>query len=60
LMRVIAFKMDESVLYELDRLARKYKTTRSEIIRRAIIRYLHEERQKNGGPWITSRMRVWT
>ena len=42
-MKVVTFKLEESLLKELDILAFKRNTTRSEIIRRAIRCYIRSE-----------------
>uniref|UniRef100_A0A7J3ZIJ4 Ribbon-helix-helix protein, CopG family n=1 Tax=Fervidicoccus fontis TaxID=683846 RepID=A0A7J3ZIJ4_9CREN len=39
-MRVITIKIDEELLERIDLSARKYGISRSELIRRAVIRYL--------------------
>jgi len=41
--RVVTFKVDEEVVEELDRLAKRRRLTRSELIREAIERYLREQ-----------------
>jgi len=40
MMRVITIKIDEELLERIDLSARKYGISRSELIRRAVIRYL--------------------
>ena len=47
-MRVVTFKMDESLLEELDRYAIRYGLTRSDAIRRAIIELLRSEKSRSG------------
>lgn len=43
-MRVITFKVDESLLEELDRFAKIFGVSRSEIIRNALSNYLKSAR----------------
>ncbi|AAY80724.1 ribbon-helix-helix protein, CopG family [Sulfolobus acidocaldarius] len=43
-MRVITFKVDEDLLQELDLYAINSKSSRSEIIREALIRYLKDRK----------------
>ncbi|MCE4604507.1 MAG: DUF6290 family protein [Aeropyrum sp.] len=42
-MRVVSFKIEEDLLELLEEYARKKNTTKSEIIRRALERYLKEK-----------------
>ncbi len=46
MMRVVTFKIDEELLEKIDMLARAQKKSRSEIIRKALERYLLEERNR--------------
>ncbi|ALG96873.1 hypothetical protein AZ268_gp05 [Acidianus rod-shaped virus 2] len=49
-MRVVTFKLEETLLEQLDSLAIKYQLTRSEIIRKAIEKLIEEERSKEQIP----------
>lgn len=55
-MRVISFKIEEYELELVDEYARKKKITRSELIRRAINKYIQEQEER---PYITRRIRVY-
>ena len=57
-MRVVSFKIDEKLLEELDTYCKLVLADRSEIIRRAIIYYLHHF-YKNRLVASTERMKVW-
>jgi len=41
-MRVITFKADEELIEKIDRVARKSGRSRSDIIRHAILTYIHD------------------
>ncbi|MCY0851094.1 ribbon-helix-helix protein, CopG family [Sulfuracidifex metallicus] len=49
-MRVVTFKLEEYLLEQLDLLALKKRTARSEIIRQAIEKLLQEEAEKETVP----------
>lgn len=48
-MKVITLKVDENLLQALDDAARREGISRSEVIRRALVRYLEEMGVKTGG-----------
>ena len=45
-LRVISFKIDETILSQIDAYAIKHRITRSDVIRLAIQRFLEEELEK--------------
>lgn len=49
-MRVVTFKIEETLLERLDVYAIKYQLTRSEAIRKAIEKLLQEEAEKEAIP----------
>ena len=57
-MRVVSFKVDDELLTVLEEVARRKNITKSEVIRRALRRYIDEiERDKK--PFVTRRMIVF-
>jgi len=54
-MRVITFKIDESLLEEIDRLATRKGLTRSDVIRKALLELLRREGNTIIKPRITIR-----
>jgi len=55
--RVVSFKAEEELIEALDRLARERKTSRSELIRRALILYINKEYSRRA--YATTRIRVY-
>lgn len=51
----VSFKIEADLLQELDAIARRYNTSRSELIRRAIIRYVEYYVK----PSVTPRMTIY-
>jgi predicted transcriptional regulator len=56
---IVCFKAEPELVQQLDQLARAKKTTRSALIRIAIINLLKEQERKTEGVVETKRMRVW-
>jgi len=56
-LRVVSFKVDDDLLLRLERYAMEKNTTKSEVIRRALIYYL--DRFHNYKPYVTKRIRVY-
>jgi len=53
-LRVVSIKLEESVLEEVEAIAREEGVSRSEVIRRAVSKYLRERRpqgQPTAGRW---------
>jgi metal-responsive CopG/Arc/MetJ family transcriptional regulator len=55
-LQVASFKVEREVLAELDELARRMDTSRSEVIRRAIMWYI----KAYARPSVTPRMKIYT
>jgi len=55
-LQVASFKVEREVLAELDELARMMDTSRSEVIRRAIMWYI----KAYARPSVTPRMKIYT
>jgi predicted transcriptional regulator len=56
---IVCFKAEPELIAQLDRLAMAKKTTRSTLIRIAIINLLKEYESKTEGIVETKRLRVW-
>jgi predicted transcriptional regulator len=56
---IVCFKAEPELVQQLDQLARAKRTTRSALIRLAIINMLHEYEIKTKGVVETKRLRVW-
>jgi predicted transcriptional regulator len=56
---IVCFKAEPELIAQLDRLARAKKTTRSALIRIAIINLLKEQERKTEGVVETKRLRIW-
>jgi predicted transcriptional regulator len=56
---IVCFKAEPELIAQLDRLAMAKKTTRSTLIRIAIINLLKECESKTEGIVETKRLRVW-
>jgi len=54
-MKVVSFKAEEELLEALDALAKQKRTSRSELIRKAIRLYLAQQTR----PYTTRRIRVY-
>jgi len=57
-MIVVSFKIDPELLRELDELAKRKKSPRSELIRAAIRQFLHNEKPKRI-VFATKRIRIY-
>lgn len=55
-MRVLSFKAEEELALALEEVARRKKLTKSEIIRRALRKYIMEQDEK---PFVTKRMKIY-
>jgi len=53
-LQVVSFRIEREVLAELDELARRMETSRSEVIRRAIMWYIKAR------PSATPKMKIYT
>ena len=56
---IVCFKAEPELVAQLDRLAISKKTTRSALIRIAIINLLKEYERKTEGVVETRRLRIW-
>ncbi len=56
-MRVVSFKVDDELLWLLEELARKKRTSKSELIRAALRAYMVGEAERR--PVITKRIRIY-
>ncbi|MCE4625047.1 MAG: ribbon-helix-helix protein, CopG family [Desulfurococcales archaeon] len=56
-MRVVSFKVDEDLLEMLEELARRKRTSKSELIRAALRAYIMDTAEKR--PVITKRIRIY-
>ena len=57
-MRVVSFKLDDELLTVLEEVARRKNITKSEVIRRALRRYI-DELDRDKKPFVTRRMIVF-
>ena len=58
MMRVVSFKVDDELLTVLEEIARRKNITKSEVIRRALRRYI-DELDRDKKPFVTRRMIVF-
>jgi predicted transcriptional regulator len=56
---IVCFKAEPELIEQLNRLARAKRTTRSALIRIAVINLLKEYERKTEGVVETKRLRVW-
>jgi predicted transcriptional regulator len=56
---IVCFKAEPELVEQLDKLAMAKKTTRSALIRMAVINLLKEHERKNEGVVETRRLRIW-
>ena len=56
---IVCFKAEPELVAQLDRLAMAKKTTRSTLIRMAIVNLLKEYERKGEGVVETKRLRIW-
>ncbi len=59
-LQVASFKAEREVLAELEELARRMNTSRSEVIRRAIRWYIMANAKADSRPFVTPRMKIYT
>ncbi len=55
--RVVSFKVDDDLLWMLERIAKQKRLSKSELIRAAIRAYIEGEREKR--PIVTKRIKIW-
>ncbi len=56
---IVCFKAEPELITQLDQLARAKRTTRSALIRLAIISLLREHEKKSEGVVETKRVKIW-